>query len=143
MQPVNEMKLEFVSKSSNEAFARVVAAAFVSQMDPTLEELADVKTAVSEAVTNAIIHGYENKNGLITMICRQYDNSVEIEITDAGKGIEDIEQARQPLFTSKPDMERSGMGFTVMESFMDRIEVNSKPGVGTTVILYKKFGNTD
>ncbi|MGE5612956.1 MAG: anti-sigma F factor, partial [Bacillota bacterium] len=91
MQPINEMKLEFVSKSSNEAFARVVAAAFVSQMDPTLEELADVKTAVSEAVTNAIIHGYENKYGIITMICRQYDNSVEIEITDEGKGIEDIE----------------------------------------------------
>lgn len=143
MQPINEMKLEFVSKSSNEAFARVVAAAFASQMDPTLEELADVKTAVSEAVTNAIIHGYENRYGTITMVCRQYDNSVEIEITDEGKGIEDIEQARQPLFTSKPDMERSGMGFTVMESFMDKIEVKSTPGLGTTVILYKKFGNPD
>lgn len=143
MQPINEMKLEFVSKSSNEAFARVVAAAFVSQMDPTLEELADVKTAVSEAVTNAIIHGYENKYGIITMICRQFDNSVEIEITDDGKGIEDIEQARQPLFTSKPDMERSGMGFTVMESFMDRIEVRSQPGQGTTIMLYKKFGSLD
>ena len=143
MQPINEMKLEFVSKSSNEAFARVVAAAFVSQMDPTLEELADVKTAVSEAVTNAIIHGYENKCGIIRMSCRQYDNSVEIEITDEGKGIEDIEQARQPLFTSKPDMERSGMGFTVMESFMDKIEVRSELGQGTTVVLYKKFGSPD
>jgi stage II sporulation protein AB (anti-sigma F factor) len=141
MQPINEMKLEFVSKSSNEAFARVVAAAFVSQMDPTLEELADVKTAVSEAVTNAIIHGYENRYGTIMMICRQYDNSVEIEVTDEGKGIEDIEQAMQPLFTSKPDMERSGMGFTVMESFMDKIEVKSTPGLGTTIVLYKKFGN--
>jgi len=143
MQPINEMKIEFVSKSSNEAFARVVAAAFASQLDPTLEELADVKTAVSEAVTNAIIHGYENKYGIIKMICRQYDRSIEIEISDEGKGIEDIQQAMQPLYTSKPEMERSGMGFTVMESFMDRIEVKSKPGEGTTVVLYKKFGSLD
>ena len=143
MQPINEMKLEFLSKSSNEAFARVVAAAFVSQLDPTLEELADVKTAVSEAVTNAIIHGYENKYGIIKMICRQYDKSVEIEITDEGKGIEDIEQAMQPLYTSKPDMERSGMGFTVMESFMDKLEVRSKPGEGTTVVLFKRFVSLD
>ena len=139
MQPINEMKLEFVSKSSNEAFARVVAAAFVSQLDPTIEELADVKTAVSEAVTNAIIHGYENKYGTIKMICRQYEKSVEIEISDEGKGIEDIEQAMQPLYTSKPDMERSGMGFTVMESFMDRVDVASEPGKGTRVLLYKSF----
>ena len=143
MQPINEMKLEFVSKSSNEAFARVVAAAFVSQLDPTLEELADVKTAVSEAVTNAIIHGYENKYGIIEMVCRQYEKSVEIEIMDKGKGIEDIEQAMQPLFTSKPDMERSGMGFTVMESFMDKLEVRSKLGEGTTIILSKRFGSLD
>lgn len=139
MQPINEMKLEFVSKSSNEAFARVVAAAFVSQLDPTIEELADVKTAVSEAVTNAIIHGYENKYGIIKMVCRQYENSVEIEISDEGKGIEDIEQAMQPLYTSKPDMERSGMGFTVMESFMDKLKVVSKPGEGTTITLFKSF----
>jgi len=139
MQPINEMKLEFVSKSSNEAFARVVAAAFVSQLDPTLEELADVKTAVSEAVTNAIIHGYENQHGIIKMECKLYEKSVEIKISDEGKGIEDIEQAMQPLYTSKPDMERSGMGFTVMESFMDKVEVNSRPGEGTTVILYKNF----
>lgn len=143
MQPLNEMKLEFLSKSSNEAFARVVAAAFVSQLDPTLEELADVKTAVSEAVTNAIIHGYENRHGIITMICRQFEKSVEIEITDCGKGIENIEEAMQPLFTSKPDMERSGMGFTVMESFMDSVRVSSKPGEGTTVTLYKHFGSLD
>lgn len=140
MQPINEMKLEFVSKSSNEAFARVVAAAFVSQLDPTVEELADVKTAVSEAVTNSIIHGYENKRGLITMICRLYDKSVEIEISDKGKGIEDIQKAMQPLYTSRPDMERSGMGFTVMESFMDKVSVSSKLGEGTTVTLYKSFG---
>ena len=143
MQPINEMKIEFLSKSSNEAFARVVAAAFVSQLDPTLEELADVKTAVSEAVTNAIIHGYENKYGIIKMSCRQYEKSVEIEISDEGKGIEDIEQAMQPLYTSKPDMERSGMGFTVMESFMDKLEVRSKPGEGTTVVLFKRFGSLD
>lgn len=139
MQPVNEVKLEFMSKSSNEAFARVVAAAFVSQLDPTIEELADVRTAVSEAVTNAIIHGYESRPGTIRMICRQYEKSVEIEISDEGKGIEDIEQAMQPLYTSKPDMERSGMGFTVMESFMDMVKVRSKPGEGTTVTLYKTF----
>ncbi len=141
MQPVNEVKLEFMSKSSNEAFARVAAAAFVSQLDPTIEELADVRTAVSEAVTNAIIHGYESRPGTIRMICRLYERSVEIEISDEGKGIEDIEQAMQPLYTSKPDMERSGMGFTVMESFMDKVTVKSKPGEGTTVILYKTFNS--
>ena len=139
MQPINEMKLEFISKSSNESFARVVAAAFVSQLDPTLEELADIKTAVSEAVTNAIIHGYENKSGNVRMICRLYDDSVEIIVEDDGKGIENIEMARQPLYTSKPEMERSGMGFTVMESFMDRVDVVSELGKGTTVIMYKKF----
>lgn len=143
MQPVNEMKLEFLSKSSNEAFARVVAAAFASQLDPTIEELADIRTAVSEAVTNAIIHGYENKAGIIKMVCRLYERSIEIEITDEGKGIEDIELAMQPLYTSKPDMERSGMGFTVMESFMDKVSVRSKPGEGTTVTLYKTFGDSD
>lgn len=139
MQTINEMKLEFMSKSSNEAFARIAAAAFVSQLDPTLEELADVKTAVSEAVTNAIIHGYENKAGFIKMNCSLYDNSVEIAIIDEGKGIQDIEQARQPLYTSKPEMERSGMGFTVMESFMDSVEILSEPGKGTIVILRKTF----
>ncbi|MGI6778982.1 MAG: anti-sigma F factor [Acetivibrionales bacterium] len=139
MQPVNEMKLEFLSKSNNESFARVVAAAFVSQLDPTVEELADVKTAVSEAVTNAVIHGYENSSGYVKMQCKLFNNAVEIIIEDEGKGIEDIEQARQPLYTSKPEMERSGMGFTVMESFMDSIEVFSEKGKGTKVIMYKKF----
>jgi stage II sporulation protein AB (anti-sigma F factor) len=141
MQPVNEMKLEFLSKSSNEAFARVAAAAFVSQLDPTIEELADVRTAVSEAVTNAIIHGYEDRIGVIRMVCRLFERSAEIEISDEGKGIEDIEQAMQPLYTSKPEMERSGMGFTVMESFMDMVRVRSKPGEGTTVTLYKTFSS--
>jgi stage II sporulation protein AB (anti-sigma F factor) len=139
MQPINEMRLEFLSKSSNEAFARVVAAAFVSQLDPTLEEVADVKTAVSEAVTNAIIHAYENRPGIVTMACKLFTNAVEISINDSGRGIEDIELARQPLFTSRPDMERSGMGFTVMESFMDKVEVVSEAGKGTTVLLYKTF----
>lgn len=138
-QPVNEFKLEFLSKSSNESFARVVAAAFASQLDPTVEELADVKTAVSEAVTNAIIHGYENRQGIIRMTCRLFSNSVEIEITDEGKGIEDIGLARQPLYTSRPEMERSGMGFTVMESFMDSVTVTSEVGMGTTVLLKKVF----
>jgi len=139
MQPINEMKLEFLSKSNNEAFARVVAAAFVSQIDPTVEELADIKTAVSEAVTNAIIHGYEGKIGYVKMNCKLYGNSVEISVVDDGKGIEDIELARQPLYTSRPDMERSGMGFTVMESFMDRVDVISSPGKGTTVVMYRTF----
>ncbi len=139
MQIINEMKIEFLSKSSNEAFARVVAAAFVSQVDPTLEELADIKTAVSEAVTNAIIHGYENKQGCVKMNCRLYEDSVEIEVVDEGVGIEDVEIVRQPLYTSKPEMDRSGMGFTVMESFMDRLELVSEPGKGTTVRMFKQF----
>jgi len=145
MQPVNEMKLEFLSKSSNESFARVAAAAFASQLDPTIEEISDIKTAVSEAVTNAIIHGYENKYGFVKMNCRLYADSIEIEIIDEGKGIEDINLARQPLYTSRPEMDRLGMGFTVMESFMDRVDVFSEPGKGTTVLLYKSFkslGNT-
>jgi len=139
MQIINEMRLEFASKSNNESFARVVAAAFVSQLDPTMEELADVKTAVSEAVTNAIIHGYENTEGFVRMNCKLYKDAVEITVEDDGKGIEDVELARQPLYTSKPEMERSGMGFTVMETFMDTVEVRSKPGVGTTVRMYKSF----
>lgn len=139
MQPVNEMSLEFSSKSSNEGFARVVAAAFVSQLDPTLEELADVKTAVSEAVTNAIIHGYENGNGLVKMNCRLFQNSVEITIADEGRGIKDISLARQPMYTSRPEMERSGMGFTVMESFMDKVEITSEIEKGTKVIMFKTF----
>jgi len=133
------MKLEFSSKSSNEGFARVVAAAFVSQVDPTIEEMADVKTAVSEAVTNAIIHGYEKSSGLVKMECILYSDGVEITVEDEGQGIPDVNLARQPMYTSKPDMERSGMGFTVMESFMDRVEVISEVGKGTKVTMYKKF----
>lgn len=140
MQLINEIKVEFLSKSSNESFARVVAAAFVSQVDPTLEELADIKTAVSEAVTNSIIHGYENAQGrYVKMACRLYEDMVEIEIADEGIGIENVDLARQPLYTSKPDMDRSGMGFTVMESFMDEVEVASETGKGTVVRMRKKI----
>ena len=133
----NEMKLEFVSKSSNEAFARITVAAFASQLDPTIEELADIKTAVSEAVTNSIIHGYENSEGIVKVECKLKDNCVEIQISDSGKGIEDIEEAKQPMFTSKPELERSGMGFSFMESFMDDMQVASIVGEGTKVIMTK------
>lgn len=133
----NEMKLEFSSKSNNEAFARITVAAFASQLDPTVEELADIKTAVSEAVTNSIIHGYEEKDGKVKIICKLFANSIEIEISDNGKGIENIDMAKQPLYTSKPDLERSGMGFTIMESFMDEMKVESIVGVGTKVTMKK------
>jgi len=139
MQLINEMNLDFMSKSNNEAFSRVVAALFASQLDPTVEELADIKTAVSEAVTNAIIHGYENNSGIVNMICKLYDVGIEIIISDQGKGIEDVELARQPLYTSKPEMERSGMGFTVMESFMDSVAIDSEPNMGTTVTMFKNL----
>jgi stage II sporulation protein AB (anti-sigma F factor) len=138
----NSMKIEFLSKSENEAFARVAVAAFVSQLDPTLEELADVKTAVSEAVTNSIIHGYENNpNETIKIEVYIKGNEVKITIEDHGVGIENIEKAKEPLYTSRPDLERSGMGFTVMESFMDFLEVESELGKGTKIILEKKFNS--
>ena len=135
----NEMKLEFLSKSQNESFARSVVAAFAAQLDPTIEELADLKTAVSEAVTNCIIHGYEYEIGYITIVCKIYCNTVEIEITDTGRGIENIELAKQPLYTSKPELERSGMGFTVMETFMDEVRVYSEIDKGTKIIMRKSF----
>ena len=135
----NEMKLKFQSKSENEAFARIAVAAFASQINPSLEELADIKTSVSEAVTNSIIHGYEDKDGIITIECRLFANSIEIEISDNGKGIENIERAREPLYTSKSDFERSGMGFTIMESFMDELDVQSIVGIGTKVTMKKKI----
>ena len=131
------MKLEILSKSNNESFARTTVAAFVAQLDPTIEELADIKTAVSEAVTNSIIHGYENENGIITIICRIVETTVEIQILDTGKGIENIEEAKRPLFSSKPALERAGMGFTIMESFMDNMEIQSIVGIGTKVTLKK------
>ena len=133
----NEMKLEFVSKSNNEAFARIAVAAFVSQLDPTIEELADIKTAVSEAVTNCIIHGYENSSGIIKIISKIFANTIEIEISDTGKGIENIELARKPLYTSKSNLERSGMGCTIMESFMDEVNIESVVGLGTKITMKK------
>ena len=135
----NEMKLEFISKSSNEAFARVAVAAFAAQLDPTIEELADIKTSVSEAVTNSIIHGYEDKQGIIKIVCKLKENEIIIEISDTGKGIEDIEAAKEPLYTTKPNLERSGMGFTIMESFMDSMEIESIIGLGTKVTMSKKI----
>ncbi|TCK92443.1 stage II sporulation protein AB (anti-sigma F factor) [Natranaerovirga hydrolytica] len=139
MKHTNEMEIEFDSRSQNEAFARVVVAAFASQLDPTLEEISDIKTAVSEAVTNAIIHGYENKEGKVHIIARLYEEEIYIEIEDKGKGIEDIELAREPLYTSKPELERSGMGFTVMETFMDKVVIESTPENGTKIMMTKKF----
>ena len=134
----NEMKLEFLSKSNNEAFARITVAAFASQLDPTIEELADIKTAVSEAVTNAIIHGYEeDETKFVHMRCELIENTIKVVVEDYGKGIEDIEEAKQPMFTSKPELERSGMGFSFMESFMDDMQVASIVGEGTKVIMTK------
>lgn len=133
----NEMKIEFISKSSNEAFARISVAAFASQLDPTIEELADIKTAVSEAVTNSIIHGYEKKQGIVKIVSKLKENEIIIEISDKGKGIENVDQAKEPLYTTKPNLERSGMGFTIMESFMDKLEIESIVGLGTKITMSK------
>ena len=133
----NEMRLEFISKSANEAFARIAVAAFASQLDPTIEELADIKTAVSEAVTNCIIHGYDKKQGIVKIFARLKENEIILEISDKGKGIENIDIAKEPLYTTKPNLERSGMGFTIMESFMDKVEVESVIGLGTKVTMSK------
>ena len=152
----NEVPLEFPSRSSNEGFARAAVACFAAQMDPTLNELEDIKTAVSEAVTNAIIHGYENLSGYsrhgesipaysivhpgkVRMHCVLDGDMLSIEITDQGKGIEDIKKAMEPLFTTKPELDRSGMGFAFMEAFMDDLEVESTPGKGTRVHMRKKM----
>lgn len=134
---INEMKLEIKSKSSNEAFARVVVAAFASQLDPNIEQIADIKTAVSEAITNSIIHAYENNEGIIKINAYLTKNAIEIEIIDFGKGIENVELARQTLYTSKPNSERSGMGFTIMESFMDELKVQSIVNIGTKIFMKK------
>lgn len=136
-----EMKLEFDAISENEGLARVVIAAFLTRLDPTLEQLQDVKTAVSEAVTNAVIHGYEEKGGKIRMSAVLEKDELEITIEDDGIGIEDVSKAMQPLFTTKPEGERSGMGFSFMEAFMDGLEVESNPGEGTCVFMDKKLGN--
>jgi stage II sporulation protein AB (anti-sigma F factor) len=135
----NEMKIEFASKSANEAFARIAVAAFASQLDPTIEEIADIKTSVSEAVTNSIIHAYPNKDGIIKLKAVLLDDEIEIEVSDTGEGIENLEEARTPLFTTKCNLERSGMGFTIMENFMDNLKVESIVGLGTKVTMSKKI----
>ena len=139
----NEMKLEFKSKSCNEAFARITVAAFASQLDPTIEEISDIKTAVSEAVTNSIIHGYENQDGMIHIFCKINKDIIEIEIIDYGKGIENLEIAKQPLYTTKPELDRSGMGFTIMENFMDKFDVESIVGMGTKIKMQKTIAHKE
>lgn len=135
----NYVKIEFLSRSSNEGFARIAAAGFAAQLDPTLDELGDIKTAVSEAVTNAIVHAYPDALGRILLKMRMTEGNVlELTIRDWGCGIDNIDQARQPLFTTG-GAERSGMGFTIMESFMDRLSVKSSPGKGTTVVMRKRI----
>ena len=138
MKAENYIRLELPSRSANEAVARGVAAAFAAQMDPTLEELGDIKTAVSEAVTNCIVHAYPDRIGTIVLQCRILGDILEITVRDRGKGIEDLEQARQPLYTTGGS-ERSGMGFTIMESFMTECRVMSQPGKGTTVRMRKRI----
>lgn len=139
MRPVNETTITFLSRSANEGFARTAAACFAAQLDPTLDEVNDVKTAVSEAVTNCIVHAYPDRLGKVTLRLRLFaDNTLEITVKDQGVGIEDVEKARTPLFTTGNE-ERSGMGFTIMESFMDRLTVRSTPGKGTAVVMKKRL----
>ena len=135
MEQKNEMMITFDSRSSNESFARVAVAAFTTQLNPTLEEVADIKTAVSEAITNAIIHGYDNQVQKIRIRCQVSDRTLYVQVEDDGKGIADVKKAMEPLFTTKPELERSGLGFAVMESCCDKVKVSSKPGKGTSVTL--------
>lgn len=138
MKPINQMKLQFKSLSSNEGFARVAVASFISSLDPTISEIADIKTAVSEAVTNCIVHAYADSIGVITIHTKIFDDRrIVIIVRDKGCGIESIEKAMEPLFTTKPQEERSGLGFSVMQSFTDKVKVRSKLGYGTSVTLEK------
>lgn len=134
------VKLEFESRSHNEQFARVVTAVFAARLDPTVEEIEDIKTAVSEAVTNAVIHGYEKEEGIVRLFLTAEGKSLTVVVEDDGVGIADIRRAMEPLYTSKPSRERSGMGFSFMEAFMDELEVESEPGKGTTVKMRKEIG---
>lgn len=141
MRPINIMKVNFLSRSANESFARVAVAAFITQLDPTVDEIADIKTAVSEAVTNCIVHAYRDGIGLIYITVKIFENDkVTITVKDKGCGIDDVARAMEPMFTSSPGSERAGLGFTVMQSFTDRLRVKSRPGFGTTVIMEKKLG---
>ncbi len=140
MDIINQMELRFLSVPENEGFARVAVSAFAVQLNPTLDVLADIKTAVSEAVTNAIVHGYEDETGLIVITAALRDDGIlEVSVTDTGKGIEDISRAMQPFFTTQPEKERSGMGFSVMQTFMDKVTVESVSGRGTTVRMQKRL----
>ena len=141
MENTNEMSIEFDSRSCNEGFARVAVAAFCTQLNPTLEEVADVKTAVSEAITNAIIHGYENEIHKIRIECKTQGHDLYLTVIDHGKGIEDVKKAMEPLFTTRPEWNRSGMGFAFMEAFMDEIVVVSEVGNGTEVHMKKTIGS--
>jgi stage II sporulation protein AB (anti-sigma F factor) len=143
MNDKNEMTLLFESRSQNESFARTVVAAFATQLDPTIEELADIKTAVSEAVTNSIIHGYTDCIGIIRLHCIISGNQLTVEVIDEGAGIENIEKAMEPLYTTRPELERSGMGFSFMEAFMDELEVQSSMGKGTSVVMKKRIGKPE
>lgn len=134
------LHLEFNSESDNERIARVVTAAYIMKFDPDMEEMEDIKTAVSEAITNCIVHAYSDTNGKIQMDLTDEEGVLKIEITDQGVGIKDIKKAMEPMFTTKPKEERTGMGFSFMEAFMDQVEVNSKPGIGTKVAMTKKMG---
>nr|WP_263624157.1 anti-sigma F factor [Cytobacillus kochii] len=137
------MQMQFTALSQNESFARVTVAAFIAQLDPTMDELTEIKTVVSEAVTNAIIHGYDmSPDGIVHISVTIEEGIVELSIKDEGLGIMDIEEARQPLYTTKPELERSGMGFTIMENFMDEISIVSHPGEGTEVRLKKHLSNS-
>lgn len=141
MRPSNIMKVQFLSRSANESFARVAVAAFVAQLDPTVDELADIKTAVSEAVTNCIVHAYRDELGEIYITVKIFEEGkVSVTVKDRGCGIEDVERAMEPMYTSSQNGERAGLGFTVMQSFTDRLRVKSRPGFGTTVIMDKKLG---
>ena len=137
---VEQMTVEFDSLSKNESFARVVVAAFVARLNPTVDEIADIKTAVSEAVTNSIIHGYENKNGKIKIETEIDKDQVTVIVTDYGIGIADVKKAMEPMYTSKPGLERSGMGFAFMEAFMDELNVESQKGQGTVITMRKVIG---
>lgn len=142
-QITNEMRLEFAAVSANESFARMAVSAFIAPLNPTIEEMSDVKTAVSEAVTNAILHGYENRGSVtdwVQMNCTLKNDVLEVEIIDRGVGMADVRRAMEPLFTTRPEWERSGMGFAFMEAFMDDLEVVSEPDQGTLVRMYKKLG---
>ena len=137
MEQQNHMQVLFDAKSENEGLARMVVTAFMAEMNPTLEQIADVKTAVSEAVTNAIIHGYNNEEESVSLCCDRDGQQLVITVEDHGAGIDNIEQAMQPFYTTKPQLERSGMGFAFMEAFMDKLEVRSKVGEGTKVVMWK------